>query len=206
MDCRGGHTMTLRIGVIGVGHLGRHHARILSSLPGVELVAVVDTNRSRAQEIAAAHGSRPVFDHRELRIVFADRTVVLELTDSGKPADNRTPGVVSQHADTEHVMVREVDPEQLMASLQHVAKTAPAMPAGRKPDARAELGRRFALVANLPSNARVVAINEKPVTTAERAMTEIEQSLADDLPVRLNLASAPGDPPGRVYLMPATQP
>ena len=37
--------MTLRVAVIGVGHLGKHHARILSSLPGVELVAVVDTNR-----------------------------------------------------------------------------------------------------------------------------------------------------------------
>ena len=38
-------SVTLRVAVIGVGHLGRHHARILSSLPGVELVAVVDTNR-----------------------------------------------------------------------------------------------------------------------------------------------------------------
>jgi hypothetical protein len=151
-------------------------------------------------------GKVTVFDQRELRIVFADRTVVLELSDSGKPADNRTPGVVSQHADTEHVMVREVDPEQLRASLTHVAKTAPATPAGRKPDARAELGRRFALVANLPSNARVVAINEQPVTTAERAMAAIEQTLANDLPVRLNLASPPGGPPGRVYLLPATQP
>ena len=46
--------MPLRVAVIGVGHLGKHHARILSSLPGVELVAVVDTNRARAEEIAAA--------------------------------------------------------------------------------------------------------------------------------------------------------
>src|SRR5207244_3398237 len=45
--------VTLRIAVIGVGHLGKHHARILSALPGVELVAVVDTNRARAEEIAA---------------------------------------------------------------------------------------------------------------------------------------------------------
>ncbi len=45
--------MALRIAVIGVGHLGRHHARILSAMPGVELVAVVDTNRARAEEIAA---------------------------------------------------------------------------------------------------------------------------------------------------------
>jgi predicted dehydrogenase len=51
--------MSLRIAVIGVGHLGKHHARILSTLPGVELVGVVDTNRARAEEIAAASGTRP---------------------------------------------------------------------------------------------------------------------------------------------------
>jgi predicted dehydrogenase len=54
--------MKLRVAVIGVGHLGKHHARILASLAGVELVAVVDTNRARAEEIAAANGTRPVFD------------------------------------------------------------------------------------------------------------------------------------------------
>ena len=58
--------MSLRIAVVGVGHLGRHHARILSSLPGVELVAVVDINRARAEEIAAANNTRPLFDAREL--------------------------------------------------------------------------------------------------------------------------------------------
>jgi predicted dehydrogenase len=58
--------VTLRVAVIGVGHLGKHHARILSSLPGVELAAVVDTNRTRAEEIAAANGTRAVFDAHEL--------------------------------------------------------------------------------------------------------------------------------------------
>jgi predicted dehydrogenase len=58
--------VALRIAVIGVGHLGKHHARILASLPGVELVAVVDTNRARAEEIAAAHGTRALFDARDL--------------------------------------------------------------------------------------------------------------------------------------------
>src|SRR5205809_7183073 len=58
--------MSLRIAVIGVGHLGRHHARILASLPGVDLVAVVDTNRRRAEEIAAAQRTRPLFDTRDL--------------------------------------------------------------------------------------------------------------------------------------------
>jgi predicted dehydrogenase len=58
--------VNLRVAVIGVGHLGKHHARILSSLPGVELVAVVDTNQARAAEIAAANGTRALFDAREL--------------------------------------------------------------------------------------------------------------------------------------------
>jgi predicted dehydrogenase len=58
--------MRLRVAVIGVGHLGKHHARILSSLPGVELVAVVDTNRTRAAEIAASSGTTAVFDAAEL--------------------------------------------------------------------------------------------------------------------------------------------
>jgi predicted dehydrogenase len=56
----------LRVAVVGVGYLGRHHARILSSLPAVELVAVVDTNAARAAEIAAAYGTRALFDASEL--------------------------------------------------------------------------------------------------------------------------------------------
>jgi predicted dehydrogenase len=59
--------MPLRVAVIGVGHLGRHHARILASLPGVELVAVVDTNAARAAEIAARVGTEALNDARLLR-------------------------------------------------------------------------------------------------------------------------------------------
>ncbi len=58
--------MTLRVAVIGVGYLGRHHARILSTLPGAELAAVVDTNRARADEMAAAHGTRSCADYRDV--------------------------------------------------------------------------------------------------------------------------------------------
>ena len=56
----------LRTAVIGVGHLGRHHARILAALEGAELIAVVDTLPGRAAEVAAAAGTRPLSDYREL--------------------------------------------------------------------------------------------------------------------------------------------
>jgi predicted dehydrogenase len=42
----------LRVAVIGVGHLGKEHARILASLPGVELVGVADVNAEQAQAVA----------------------------------------------------------------------------------------------------------------------------------------------------------
>jgi predicted dehydrogenase len=41
----------LRVGVIGVGHLGQHHARIYSQMTHVELVGVADSNGARAKEI-----------------------------------------------------------------------------------------------------------------------------------------------------------
>ena len=53
-------TGSLRVAAIGVGHLGRHHARILASLEGATLVGVVDAKPDRAREIAAACGTRAV--------------------------------------------------------------------------------------------------------------------------------------------------
>jgi predicted dehydrogenase len=42
----------IRAGVIGVGHLGYHHARHYSGLPGVDLVGVVDTDEGRGTRAA----------------------------------------------------------------------------------------------------------------------------------------------------------
>jgi predicted dehydrogenase len=54
------------VGVIGVGHLGQHHARLLAAMDGVALVGICDTNRSRADDIAAKFGGQAVTDSREL--------------------------------------------------------------------------------------------------------------------------------------------
>ncbi len=56
----------MRAVVIGVGHLGKHHARILSALPGVTLVGVVDTNQERAGQIAAERGTTAYADVRDV--------------------------------------------------------------------------------------------------------------------------------------------
>lgn len=51
----------MRIGVIGAGHLGYHHARIYHALDGVELAGVADTDPIRRDKIRADF-SLPVFD------------------------------------------------------------------------------------------------------------------------------------------------
>jgi predicted dehydrogenase len=58
--------MKTRVGVIGVGHLGQHHVRLLASMDGVELVGICDTNRARADEIAAKFGGQVFADSRDL--------------------------------------------------------------------------------------------------------------------------------------------
>jgi predicted dehydrogenase len=56
----------MKLAVIGVGHLGKHHARLYSEMPGVELAAVVDLQATRAAEIAAAHHTTPLSDYHDL--------------------------------------------------------------------------------------------------------------------------------------------
>lgn len=48
----------LRVGVIGVGALGQHHARVYAELPGARLVGVHDTDPGRADAVARRHGCR----------------------------------------------------------------------------------------------------------------------------------------------------
>ena len=56
----------VRVGVIGVGYLGQHHARVYSELPGVELVGVVDINKERAKEVAERYFTSAFFDYQDL--------------------------------------------------------------------------------------------------------------------------------------------
>jgi predicted dehydrogenase len=84
----------LRVAVIGVGHLGQHHARLLAALDGVELVGVVDTKPGRADEVAAKYGTQawpaatdligridavtiavPTVSHLEVALPFLERGV-----------------------------------------------------------------------------------------------------------------------------------
>jgi predicted dehydrogenase len=56
----------VRIGVIGVGHLGEFHVQKYKAMAGVELVGVVDTNPDRVNEIARRYDTRAFQTHLDI--------------------------------------------------------------------------------------------------------------------------------------------
>lgn len=56
----------LRLGVVGTGYLGKFHAEKYAHMDDVELVGVVDTDRSRALAVADKLSTKAFFNHRDL--------------------------------------------------------------------------------------------------------------------------------------------
>lgn len=45
----------IRVGVIGIGNMGQHHARVLSLLKDAELIGVSDVSVERGRDTASKH-------------------------------------------------------------------------------------------------------------------------------------------------------
>ena len=56
----------IRVAVVGVGHLGQHHARIYAEMPGVDLVAVADISEARRREVGGRLKVPTAADYRGL--------------------------------------------------------------------------------------------------------------------------------------------
>jgi predicted dehydrogenase len=61
-----GDKKPIRAGVVGVGRMGRHHARVYAQLPETELVGVVDANPERAESLAEQHSCKPFYNVQSL--------------------------------------------------------------------------------------------------------------------------------------------
>lgn len=132
----------LRVAVIGVGALGRHHARIVSELNGVQLVAVADSQAERGQEVANKHKSRWVADYRELldkQVVdavsvvvptIAHRSVAGDFLERGIPVLVEKPlaGSVTQARELVELATRN----KALLQVGHIERFNPAFQAAEK--------------------------------------------------------------------------
>lgn len=132
----------LRVAVIGVGALGRHHARILSEIQGVSLVAVADNHADRGQEVAARHQSKWVADYRQLldkNIVdavsvavptFAHRTVAGAFLEQGIPVLVEKP--LAANVSDARELVDLAARNQALLQVGHIERFNPAFQAAEK--------------------------------------------------------------------------
>lgn len=157
-----------------------------STLDGGARVLLVEASRLR---IAQSGGGTI-----ELKLDGSDGPVQLPLA----------LGVVQEQTDQEGALIRRVDPAAFSASTAQSGKspvgtTGPAPTRNGRRDPATEIGQRLAPILNLPSDSRVVSVNEQKVRSAEQAIQLIEQSFRENTAPRLNITSAAGDE-SRVYL------
>jgi predicted dehydrogenase len=128
----------MKAAVIGVGHLGKHHARILSSLPGVSLAGVVDINRDRAAQIASQYNTQ-AFDtvaeigRLDLAVVAvpteSHAAIALPLIESGVHTLVEKP--VAQTVDEADALIAAAKRKGVVLAVGHSERFNPAVAAAR---------------------------------------------------------------------------
>ena len=143
----------IKAAVIGVGSMGRHHARMYNELNGVELVAVADADGERAEEISRRYKIRPYTDYREMLnregpdlVSVAVPTefhyqVALEVIERGVHLLIEKP--IASTVEEAKEIIRRADQRGLKLAVGHVERFNPAVIELKKRLEQRELGRVF---------------------------------------------------------------
>lgn len=141
--------MTLRIGIIGLGMMGRHHARVAREIQGVELVAVADA----MGDPHGVAGSLPLYGSVEELIAHGiDAAVVvvptqfheevgLTLADAGVHALIEKP--IAHSLEAGERLVEAFEKQGLIGTVGHVERFNPALIELRKRIEQGELGQVY---------------------------------------------------------------
>jgi predicted dehydrogenase len=145
--------MSIRGAVIGVGAMGRHHARVLADMPGVTLVAVADTHLADAEEIARRYHCQayadPVRLLEESRLDLAVVTVptLLHLEIALQVIERRIPLLVEKpiafSVEEGQAMIAAAHEAGVPLMVGHIERFNPAVMALKERIGAGELGRVF---------------------------------------------------------------
>ena len=56
----------LKIGIIGIGSMGKNHVRVCSEKDNIKIIGISDINKSIAKTVAKKFGIKPFFDYKEM--------------------------------------------------------------------------------------------------------------------------------------------
>ncbi|CAM5420909.1 Gfo/Idh/MocA family protein [Streptomyces aurantiogriseus] len=142
----------LRAGLVGLGSMGRHHARVLAGLEGVDLVGVVDP---MGDKFGAAQGAPILNTVEELIALGVDYTVVacpthlheevgLALAEAGVCALIEKP--VADTVEGARRLVEAFESRGLVAGVGHIERCNPALRSLRARLESGELGDVYQVV------------------------------------------------------------
>jgi UDP-N-acetylglucosamine 3-dehydrogenase len=138
--------MTLRAGLLGLGMMGRHHARVLGSLDGVELVAVADP----AGDVHGVAGGRPVVGSVEELIALGVDYCMVAVPTAFHEAAGLALAAAGVHAMIEKPLAPDVESATrlaqafedagLVGAVGHIERYNPALQEARRRLAAGDLG------------------------------------------------------------------
>lgn len=137
---------SLRFGLVGIGHMGRHHARVLSALNGVELVGVADSNGDQHHAAGQAQVVRSVEELLDIGIDAAvvavptrfHRVVGLQLAAAGVHTLIEKPLAGDEQEAND--IVHAFESAGLVGAVGHIERFNPALRALRERLEAGELG------------------------------------------------------------------
>ena len=136
----------LRAGLIGLGMMGRHHGRVLASLPGVDLVAVADPGG----DVHGVAGGRPVLESIEQLIeqgidycmvavpTIYHEAVGLALAEAGVHAIIEKP--LAQDTPAATKVAEAFEAKGLVGAVGHIERYNPALQEARRRLEAGDLG------------------------------------------------------------------
>ena len=164
--------MTIKVAIIGVGAMGRNHARVYSEIPGTEIVGVADINMQAAADVSRRYGGRAYADYlrmldeqkpEALSIVVptADHHgVALQVIRRGIHLLVEKPLAFTLQEGQEIIKAAESNGVKLMVG--HIERFNPAVIALREHLSSGELGRAFQIDAHrqgpFPARVRDVGV------------------------------------------------
>lgn len=125
----------IKVGVAGVGAMGKNHARVLASLEGAELTAIYDLDQVRAQELASQYHTKAVSTLEELTALtdavavavptIAHRPVAGHLLEHGRHVLVEKP--LSDSLKEAQELVALADAKKLVLQVGHIERFNPVM-------------------------------------------------------------------------------
>ncbi|MCX6671992.1 MAG: Gfo/Idh/MocA family oxidoreductase [Euryarchaeota archaeon] len=125
----------LKIGVIGLGSMGKNHARVCSELGTVELVGVADIDKAIAKTIAERFDTKAFFNYKEMiseidcaiiaTPTITHHTIALDLLNHGKHVLIEKP--ITENTNKADELVKKSKKDGLVLAVGHIERHNPAV-------------------------------------------------------------------------------